>query len=65
MLDNFFDRTQLVRPTGSIELQTHGPEVRLRNVYVRELFESEGKVLLAGMGGEGSRFHCEVEDGVW
>src|SRR6185369_1259701 len=47
VLDNFFDRTQPVLPTGSIELQTHGSEVRFRNVYVREIGEAEAKDLLA------------------
>jgi hypothetical protein len=49
VLDNFFDRTQPVLPSGSIELQTHGSEVRFRNVYVREIQEAEGKALLATM----------------
>jgi hypothetical protein len=40
-----------VLPTGSIELQTHGSEVRFRNVYVREIPESEAKGLLAGVSG--------------
>lgn len=47
VLDNFFDRAQPVLPTGSIELQTHGSEVRFRNVAVREIGEAEGKKLLA------------------
>ena len=51
VLDNFFDRAQPVLPTGSIELQTHGSEVRFRNVYVREIPESEAKGLLAGVSG--------------
>jgi hypothetical protein len=47
-LDNFFDRKQPeLLPTGSIELQTHGSEVRFRNIYVREIPEAEGKKLLA------------------
>jgi len=49
VLDNFFDRTQPVLPTGSIELQTHGSEVRFRNIYVREIPEAEGKQLLASL----------------
>lgn len=49
VLDNFFDRKLPVLPTGSIELQTHGSPVRFRNVYVREIPESEGKKLLAGV----------------
>jgi hypothetical protein len=47
VLDNFFDRSQPVLPTGSIELQTHGSEVRFRNIYIREIPEAEGKALLA------------------
>jgi Domain of Unknown Function (DUF1080) len=47
VLDNFFERTQPVLPTGSIELQTHGSEVRFRNVYVREIPAAESKKLLA------------------
>jgi Domain of Unknown Function (DUF1080) len=47
VLDNFFERTQPVLPTGSIELQTHGSEVRFRNIYVREIPEKEGRTLLA------------------
>ena len=47
VLDNFFDRTQPVLPTGSIELQTHGAEVRFRNIYVREIPKAEGEKLLA------------------
>jgi hypothetical protein len=48
VLDNYFDRAKPVLPAGSIELQTHGSEVRFRSVYVREIPESEGKALLAG-----------------
>jgi hypothetical protein len=50
VLDNFFDRTQPVLPTGSIELQTHGSEVRFRNIAVREIGAAEGKKLLATVG---------------
>ena|SRR5688572_13146847 len=51
VLDNFFDRAQPVLPTGAIELQTHGSEVRFRNIYVREIPEAEGKALLATVPG--------------
>ena len=51
VLDNFFDRAQPVLPTGGIELQTHGSEVRFRNVYVRDIPEAEGKKLLASVPG--------------
>jgi len=50
VLDNFFDRAQPVLPTGSIELQTHGSEVRFRNIYAREIAPAEAKTLLASVG---------------
>jgi hypothetical protein len=50
VLDNYFDRAQPVLPTGSIELQTHGSEVRFRNIYVRELPPAEAKALLDSVG---------------
>lgn len=42
-LDNFFDRSQPLLPTGAIELQTHGSEVRFRNVYVRAISDEEAR----------------------
>jgi len=52
VLDNFFERTQPVLPTGSIELQTHGSEVRFRNILVREIPAAEAKKLLASVEGK-------------
>ena len=43
ILDNFFDRTQPVPALGAIELQTHGSEIRFRNIHVREISASEAK----------------------
>jgi hypothetical protein len=37
VLDNYFDRAQPILPSGPIELQTHGSEMRFRNIYVREI----------------------------
>ena len=37
ILDNYFDRTKPILPTGPIELQTHGSEIRFRNIYLREV----------------------------
>jgi hypothetical protein len=51
VLDNYFDRTQPVLPAGSIELQTHGSEVRFRNIYVREIPDAEVMALLATVTG--------------
>lgn len=47
ILDNFFDRTQPVVARGPIELQTHGSEIRFRNVFIREISEAEGKKTLS------------------
>ena len=41
-LDNYFDRSQPLLPTGAIELQTHGTEVRFRHLFVREL-DAQGR----------------------
>jgi hypothetical protein len=47
ILDNFFDRTQPVVALGPIELQTHGSEIRFRNIFIREIHEAEAKKTLA------------------
>ena len=35
---------------GPIELQTHGSEIRFRNIYVREIPAAEAKAALAKFG---------------
>ena len=47
VLDNFFDTTQPVAARGPIELQTHGSEIRFRNVFIREIPEAEAKKTLS------------------
>ena len=37
VLDNYFDGSAPLVPKGAIELQTHGSEIRFRNVYIREI----------------------------
>jgi hypothetical protein len=51
VLDNIYDRAQPVLPRGAIELQTHGSEIRFRNIYVREIPAAEAKTTLAKFGG--------------
>jgi hypothetical protein len=41
VLDNYFDRAQPVLPSGPIELQTHGSEIRFRNIFIREISAAE------------------------
>ncbi len=60
ILDNFFDHTKPIRPRGPIELQTHGSEIRFRNVYVREIKNEEANAALdkvAGADGFASIFN--------
>ena len=46
VLDNFYDRSLPLVPKGAIELQTHGSEIRFRNVYIREIPPAEAKAAL-------------------
>ncbi len=50
VLDNFFDRAQPPVARGPIELQTHGSEIRFRNIFVREIPAAEAKAILGGHG---------------
>ncbi len=43
VLDNYFDRKLALVPRGAIELQTHGSEIRFRNIYVRDIPAGEGR----------------------
>ena len=63
ILDNYFDKTLKdlppmyehpvpILPTGSIELQTHGSEIRFRNIYVREIPSEEANATLDKRIGE-------------
>ena len=37
VMDNYFDRSKPILSAGPIELQTHGSEIRFRNIFVREI----------------------------
>ncbi len=50
ILDNYFDRKAPLVPKGAIELQTHGSEIRFRNIYLREVPASEAKATLDKIG---------------
>ena len=53
LLENFYDRKVPVPPRGPIELQTHGGEIRWRNVFLREIGSDEACKILASHGQEG------------
>ena len=46
IMENFWDRKRAHFPKGPIQLQTHGGEIRWRNIFVREIPSDEANVLL-------------------
>ena len=59
ILENYFDKKlpkdkrRPILPKGPIQLQTHGSEIRWKNVFVREIGSEEACKLLASKGGAG------------
>ncbi len=53
ILENYWDRKAPLAPKGPIQLQTHGGEIRWRNIFVKELTADEANAILAKKGGEG------------
>ena len=50
VLDNYFNRQIPVLSKGPVELQTHGAEIRFRNIYIREIGADEAKAALDKIG---------------
>ena len=50
ILENYFDKTRQtpIVPAGPIQLQTHGGEIRWRNIFLREIPAEEANRLLRG-----------------
>ena len=46
-MENFWDKAQPFPAKGPIMLQTHGGEIRWRNIFIREIKEAEAKKTLA------------------
>jgi len=46
-MENYWDKTQPLPATGPIMLQTHGGEIRWRNLFVREIGKEEAAKILA------------------
>lgn len=53
IMENYWDRTQPLFAKGPIELQTHGGEIRWRNLGVREIGTEEANEILVNNGGKG------------
>jgi hypothetical protein len=56
-LENYFekDRRNPLPRTGPIQLQTHGGEIRWRNLFVREIGADEANTILRGKHADGYR----------
>jgi hypothetical protein len=52
-LENFWNRKLPLLRKGPIQLQTHGGEIRWRNIYVRELSSAEANAILAKKNSSG------------
>src|SRR5207248_3823344 len=52
-LENFWNRKQALLKKAPIQLQTHGGEIRWRNIYVREILSDEANAILAKHGSSG------------
>ena len=52
-MENYYDRKKGIPVKGPIQLQTHGGEIRWRNVFIREIGSTEANKILAAKGGEG------------
>ncbi len=48
LMENYYDRKLPVPPKGPLQLQTHGGEIRWRNLYIREIGSDEANKLLRG-----------------
>jgi len=48
ILENYFERQTPVPPRGPIQLQTHGGEIRWRNLFIREIGSDEANRRLRG-----------------
>ncbi len=53
IMENYWDRANPIPARGPIQLQTHGSEIRWRNIKVREIPAEEANAILAKHGAEG------------
>jgi acetyl esterase/lipase len=63
VMENYEDRTQPIPAKGPIRLQTHGGEIRWRNIFVREIDEREAKQFLAANPALPNPTHYDVAYG--
>ena len=52
VMENYYDRKAPIPARGPIQLQTHGGEIRWRNIFLREIGGDEANKWLSGKGAE-------------
>ncbi|MBX6313438.1 MAG: DUF1080 domain-containing protein [Isosphaeraceae bacterium] len=52
-MENFWDRSQPLFARGPIQLQTHGGEIRWRNIFLREIPSAEANQILSSKNSSG------------
>ncbi len=52
-MENFWDRKMPLAAKGSIRLQTHGGEIRWRNIFIRSIGADEANKMLAAKSNDG------------
>jgi 3-keto-disaccharide hydrolase len=62
VLENYYDRKTPVPARGPIELQTHGGEIRWRNVFLREIGSDEADKILASRNADGFKSYFNGKD---
>ena len=53
LLENFWDRSRPLFPSGPLQLQTHGGEIRWRNIFLKELAAEEANAVLRSHDNQG------------
>ncbi|QEH38718.1 Bacterial alpha-L-rhamnosidase [Aquisphaera giovannonii] len=53
IMENYWDRSTPIPAAAPIQLQTHGHEIRWRNIKVREIPGDEANTILSGKGAKG------------
>ncbi len=62
LLENYYDRSSPVPVHGPIELQTHGGEIRWRNIFLREIGSDEANKILASHNTDGFKPFWDGKD---
>src|SRR5205814_2164365 len=62
VMENYWERSLPLFPKGPIQLQTHGGEIRWRNLFIRELPSAEANAILSRRGEAGFKSVFDGKD---